>query len=224
MLTIELTSSSLFGYDQGVTGGLLTLGTWVKQFPEIDTVNNPNNTHISTIQGISVASYNVGCFFGAIVTIFIGDLLGRRKMIFLGSCIMVVGAILQCTAFHLAHLIVGRIITGFGNGMNTSTVPTWASETSKPHKRGKMVMIEGAMITGGIAFSYWIDFGFSFLEPSSVSWRFPLAFQIFFALLLVVLIMELPESPRVSTLLYIWLRLSLIENSGSFSKAKSTKL
>ncbi len=75
-------------------------------------------------------------------------------MILLGSSIMVVGAILQCSAFSLAHLIVGRIVTGFGNGMNTSTVPTWASETSRSHKRGKMVMIEGAMITGGICLSY----------------------------------------------------------------------
>ena len=64
-----------------------------------------------------MASYNVGCFVGAVITIFIGDLLGRRKMIFLGSSIMIVGAILQCSSFSLAQLIVGRIITGFGNGM-----------------------------------------------------------------------------------------------------------
>lgn len=52
------------------------------------------------------------------------------------------------------------------------------------------------MITGGICLSYWLDFGFSFLEPSTVSWRFPIAFQIIFALLLVCSILELPESPR----------------------------
>lgn len=97
-------------------GGLLTLGSWVRQFPEINTVDHPGDNHIATIQGISVASYNVGCFVGAVITIFIGDILGRRKMIFLGSCIMIIGAILQCSAFSLAHLIVGRIITGFGNG------------------------------------------------------------------------------------------------------------
>ena len=57
-------------------------------------------------------------------------------------------------------------------------------------------MIEGAMITGGICMSYWIDFAFSFLEPSTVSWRFPIAFQIVFAVLLLVFILELPESPR----------------------------
>ncbi|KAA8651048.1 uncharacterized protein ATNIH1004_003741 [Aspergillus tanneri] len=41
---------------------------------------------------------------------------------------MVVGALLQCTAFHLHELIVGRLVTGFGNGMNTSTAPIWQSE------------------------------------------------------------------------------------------------
>lgn len=59
-----------------------------------------------------------------------------------------------------------------------------------------MVMVEGAMITGGVFLSYWLDFGFSFLEPSTVSWRFPIGFQILFALIIVVFILELPESPR----------------------------
>lgn len=72
---------------------------------------------------------------------------------------MIVGAILQCSAFSLAHFIVGRIITGFGNGLNTSTVPTWQSETSKSHRRGQLVMVEGALITCGIMISYWFDYG-----------------------------------------------------------------
>ncbi|KAL0259495.1 hypothetical protein SLS55_005232 [Diplodia seriata] len=165
----------LFGYDQGVMGGLLTLGSFLKTFPEIDVnagTTTAEQNHISTIQGIAVASYNVG------------------------SAIMVVGAALQCSAFGLAHFIVGRIITGIGNGLNTSTVPTWQSETSKSHRRGQLVMIEGALITGGICISYWLDFGFSYLEPSTISWRFPIGFQIFFALVILVFILGLPESPR----------------------------
>lgn len=54
---------------------------------------------------------------------------------------MIIGAILQTSAFELGQLIAGRVITGLGNGMNTSTVPMWQSETSKPHARGKMVMV-----------------------------------------------------------------------------------
>ena len=55
---------------------------------------------------------------------------------------------------------------------------------------------KGAMITGGICFSYWLDFGFSFLDPSTIAWRFPIGFQIFFALLILLFVLELPESPR----------------------------
>lgn len=87
--------------------GLVTLPSWVKTFPEINTIKNPNSTHVATTQGITISSYNLGCFFGAILTIYLGDVLGRRKMIFLGSSIMVIGAILQCTSFSLAQLIVG---------------------------------------------------------------------------------------------------------------------
>ena len=72
--------------------------------------------------GITTASYNLGCFVGAIFCIWIGNYLGRRKTIFTGSIIMVIGATLQSCAYSLPHLIVGRIITGIGNGMNTSTV------------------------------------------------------------------------------------------------------
>jgi MFS family permease len=138
-------------------GGLLTLPAFTSVFPEIDTteaglrgLSQGQANHRSTIQGISIGSYNVGCFCGAIACIWIGDILGRRKTIFLGSSIMIVGAILQASAFSLAHLIVGRIITGMGNGLNTSTVPTWQSECSKSHRRGQLVMVEGALITGGI--------------------------------------------------------------------------
>jgi sugar porter (SP) family MFS transporter len=58
-----------------------------------------------------------------------------------------------------------------------------------------MVMIEGALITCGIMISYWIDLGLSF-APGSVAWRFPLAFQIFFCIIILVFIPFLPESPR----------------------------
>ncbi|KAI4182795.1 MAG: hypothetical protein LQ348_004803 [Seirophora lacunosa] len=57
-------------------------------------------------------------------------------------------------------------------------------------------MVEGALITGGVCFSYWLDFAFSFLDPNSVAWRFPIGFQIFFALVILLFVLQLPESPR----------------------------
>ena len=55
---------------------------------------------------------------------------------------------------------------------------------------------QGALITGGVCLSYWLDLGFSFLDPNSIAWRFPIAFQIVFALVILTFILELPESPR----------------------------
>lgn len=201
--------------------------TFVSHFKDINLNNVEEGTPIyskrSINQGITVGAYNLGCFLGACFTIFVGNALGRRRTIMMGCTIMMIGAILQSTSFTLAHLIVGRIVTGWGNGMNTSTVPTWQSETAKAHHRGKLVMIEGALITGGITVSYWIDYGtcrplllvpgvfpfsrfltlvadptiaFSFIEESEVSWRFPLAFQIIFAFVIFFSILHLPESPR----------------------------
>lgn len=57
-------------------------------------------------------------------------------------------------------------------------------------------MLEGALIAGGITISYWIDLGFSFLDPSSVAWRFPIAFQNAFAIIILICVLPLPESPR----------------------------
>ncbi|KAG6120844.1 hypothetical protein E4U13_005863 [Claviceps humidiphila] len=189
----------LFGYDQGVMGGILTLPVFLDQFPDINDVapglDQATKSSRSTYQGVAVASYNLGCFLGAIITIFIGNPLGRRRMIFLGTAIMIIGAALQASAFTLEHFIIGRIITGIGNGGNTSTVPMWQSETCSAHKRGKLVMIEGALITGGIMISYWIDLGLSF-APGSVAWRFPLAFQIVFCVFILCFVLSLPESPR----------------------------
>lgn len=159
------TQVSLFGYDQGITGGFLDLPAFTKYFPEINPdapdISRAEESTRSTNQGIAVAAYNLGCFCGAILCIFIGNPLGRRRTIMCGCATMITGAILQSTAYDLPHFIVGRIVTGIGNGINTSTVPTWQSESAKSHDRGKLVMYEGSLITGGICLSYWINYGTS---------------------------------------------------------------
>lgn len=46
----------LQGYDQAVANGLLTLGSFIAVFPQIDTVNTKGSqkAHNSTIQGMPV--------------------------------------------------------------------------------------------------------------------------------------------------------------------------
>lgn len=139
----------LFGYDQGVMGSLLTLPSFTKRFPEIDV--KPEEAGAggkSNLQGATIGLYEIGCFMGAVLTMLYGDGLGRRRVIWIGSIIMAVGTVIQASSYGIAQLIVARIITGVGNGMHTATIPVWQSECSPPHKRGALIMIEGALITG----------------------------------------------------------------------------
>lgn len=113
------TDFALFGYDQGVMGGLLTLPSFLEHFPQINVQKPPAGwtpSRASNVQGITVGGYTLGCFFGAVATIWLGNMLGRKRTIFIGSAIMVVGAALQASSFSLGQLIAARLITGFGNG------------------------------------------------------------------------------------------------------------
>lgn len=58
-----------------------------------------------------------------IVAFVVGEKTGRRRAIWIAMAFVVVGTTLQTTSFHVAHLVVGRIITGMGTGLKTATVP-----------------------------------------------------------------------------------------------------
>lgn len=53
-----------------------------------------------TMQGLVTAIYEIGCLFGAISVLFVGEKLGRRKSIMTGAVIMIIGVIIQITAFR----------------------------------------------------------------------------------------------------------------------------
>lgn len=98
---------------------------------------------------------------------------------------MTVGAVILTASNSLAPFLVGRIISGFGNGLNTATIPSYQSECAPARIRGALVLLSGAAITFGIAVSYWIAFA-CWGVSSSFQWRGPLAFQIVFALVIMI--------------------------------------
>jgi len=188
---IATTGFLLFGYDQGVMSGIISAEPFMTYFPE--TYNN------STWQGFVTAIYEIGCLFGAITMLVFGDALGRRKGIMIGSGTMILGAIIQISAIKgynaTAQFIIGRVVTGFGNGMNTATIPTYQAECSKTKNHGLLICIEGGIIAFGSLIAYWIDYGCS-KGSDQFSWRFPIGFQCVFAGIVLVGMIGLPESPR----------------------------
>ena len=86
-----------------------------QDYLDVLDLNGPTKTNLLSI---ITSIYDVGCFFGAIVAFTIGERLGRKKTILIGTTIMAVGCILQTSAFSPAQMIVARIISGVGNGMS----------------------------------------------------------------------------------------------------------
>ena len=190
-----VTAFSLFGYDQGLMSGIITGPEFNSEFPPTEG----ESLHATVVQGAVVSCYELGCFFGAIFTLFYGERTGRRPLVIYGSILLIIGTVISTAAFGpkwgLGQFVVGRVISGLGNGMNTATVPVWQSEMSKAKNRGLLVNIEGAVIAFGTLIAYWIDFGFSYVTNSS-QWRFPVAFQIVPAVVVLIGMLGLPESPR----------------------------
>lgn len=145
----------MFGYDQGVMSSLLTLDDFQRHFPLMTPLSRANNlcwldapantirdekmcTGDPNTQAAAVALYQVGCFLGAVLILFYGEVWGRKSSTFWGSFVMIVGTIFQVAAGGArggdagayAVLVVGRIVGGVGNGMVTSS-KFWSSHSNE---------------------------------------------------------------------------------------------
>lgn len=176
----------LIGYDNGQMGGLVN-STAFK-----DTFDSPD----ATITGLIVAIYEVGCFFGSVATSIFGEAIGRKKSIGTGVVIMIIGALLQATAYTRAHMVVARIVSGVGMGFINSTVPVFQSEFSPKATRGLYVCMQLSTLNLGIFLAYWIDYGFTQSFTSSFAWRVPCILQCIFLVPMLLILFIIPESPR----------------------------
>lgn len=193
---------SLFGYNQGMMAGLIDGEEFTNSFSRLKMPDNPSESekhYINVIRGAVTACYEIGCFFGALFSMFFGEKLGRTRLIFAGANVLTIGALITTVSFGdkwgLGQFVIGRVISGLGNGMNTATIPVWQSECSNAHNRGFLVCFEGAMIAVGTFVAYWVVFGLSHTSDT-VQWRFPIALQIFFALIVATGALVFPDSPR----------------------------
>lgn len=187
----------LYGYNQSGLGPLATLPGWVEVFPEIDTINTEGGQKAtnSTGKGAVIAAFQLGALVGSLSCTSMGDWLGRRKTVFLGAILTIIGQLLQTAAYSVEQFSVGRVILGIGVGQLSVAVPVWQSESTSAKHRGQHVIVDGICICLGYALCNWIDFGCSKIS-GPLAWRIPLAISMAFSVILVCAVFWLPESPR----------------------------
>ena len=145
-----------------------------------DYFNQPTRAEIGTM----VAILEVGAFIASIGVGRIGDMLGRRKPVLLGSGVFFICGVFQTIPNRMPMMIFCLIIA-----------PVSQSDSSPPHNRGKLACIEFSGNISGYAASVWVDYFCSFI-PNNYAWRVPLLLQCVMGLLLGVGSLIICESPR----------------------------
>ncbi|BGO92267.1 hypothetical protein NBRC10512_001187 [Rhodotorula toruloides] len=180
----------LFGYDQGVMGGLIGGADFLDTFPAL--ANN------STLLGATVAIYEIGALVGSIFASVYGERLGRRRAMILGCVFALTGGAIQGGSDGpnaLAILIFFRVWTGLGIGILTSLLPAFHAECSPAKYRGSIVLLDLVACACGLTLSFWLSFATSYIGGGA-QWRFPLSFQAVFPLIVLIVVAFLPDSPR----------------------------
>lgn len=87
------------------------MSAWIGSDQYLEYFGHPN----SDTQGGITASMSAGSFIGSLAAGWLCDRMGRRGILQVASVIWVIGAALQCSAQNIAHLIVGRIVSGLAS-------------------------------------------------------------------------------------------------------------
>lgn len=173
----------LFGYDTGVISGALL---YIRdEFPAVEKK--------TWLQEAIVSTAIAGAIIGAAIGGWINDRFGRKVSIIVADTLFLLGSIILAAAPNPATLIVGRVFVGLGVGMASMASPLYISEASPTRVRGALVSLNSFLITGGQFLSYLINLAFT---KAPGTWRWMLGVAAAPAVIQIVLMLSLPESPR----------------------------
>ncbi|MDU3077675.1 MAG: sugar porter family MFS transporter, partial [Mixta calida] len=139
-----------------------------------------------------VSSMMFGAAVGAVGSGWLSFKLGRKKSLMIGAILFVAGSLFSAAAPNVEVLILSRVLLGLAVGVASYTAPLYLSEIAPEKIRGSMISLYQLMITIGILGAYLSDTAFSYTG----NWRWMLGVITLPAVLLLVGVFFLPNSPR----------------------------
>ncbi|KAI2636828.1 general substrate transporter [Xylaria nigripes] len=155
-------------------------------------------------KGVITAIYYLGTWVSYIfISHPTSDRLGRRYAALVGITIVAVGTAFESGAGGpgaYAMMLSGRVISGVGTGLVSTSVPLYQSEIAPAEKRGKYVVLNHVGFVVGLATGLWVGYAVTFWSTSAygeyVSWRFSLAVNLVPSCIFAAGLPFLPETPR----------------------------
>ncbi|RMZ92308.1 hypothetical protein DV736_g453, partial [Chaetothyriales sp. CBS 134916] len=185
----------LYGYDTGTISGILAMKYWRDHFSTgyRDSAGALDVSAEQTSEIVSILS--AGTFFGALFSAPIADKLGRRMGMIFNCGVFTLGVILQTIALKIPMFVAGRFFAGLGVGLLSATIPLYQSETAPKWIRGSIVGCYQWAITIGLFLAAIVNNATKDRNDTG-SYRIPVAVQFAWAIILVVGMIILPETPR----------------------------
>lgn len=181
----------LFGFDSGVINGTVT------------ALSKAFNSD-SVVTGFNVASVLLGCALGALLAGPAADKFGRKPVMLVTALVFAVSAWGSGDATSASAFIWYRLIGGLGIGAASVLAPAYISEVAPAAFRGRLATLQQLAIVLGLfaAFvsnylivldagsaeaAYWLGFS---------AWRWMFWVELLPALLFLIGVFFIPESPR----------------------------
>jgi SP family arabinose:H+ symporter-like MFS transporter len=201
LLSICLVSAMgglLFGYDWVVIGG-------AKPFYEPFFGISGH----AFLQGWAMSCALIGCLVGAVISGWLSDRFGRKKLLLLSAGLFVIASVGTGGAGSFNIFVIFRILGGIGIGLASNLSPMYIAEISPAEVRGRFVSLNQLTIVIGILAAQLINWRIAKPVPADATinyimnswngqtgWRWmfyacTIPSGVFFLLMLLV-----PESPR----------------------------
>ncbi|CAF1276429.1 unnamed protein product [Rotaria sp. Silwood1] len=196
-----------FGYDQGVTGGIVVMNSFKNDFcvglyANASVCDLPVGALPSDYRRFLVLYtllYNVGCFVGAaFISSFVAEKFGRRAIIFTASILFFIGTSMVIfspggSKKIMILILIGRIVEGTGVGCSSFACPLYASEIAPTNLRGMLSAFMQMTVVTGLFLANVVNF---LLQNHKWGWRLSNGIILIAPVTIMIGIFFCPETPR----------------------------
>ena len=194
----------LFGFDASVISGAIV---YLDALYDLSSLN----------KGWIVSAPAFSAMFAMLGSGVLSDRIGRKKTLQIVAFCYVLSAFLSAISQNIGSLVAARMLGGMAFGGALIIVPVYISEISPTKQRGRLVSMQQMNIVIGFLTAYFSNYFIGVYLDQWVSepniWRWMLAVELLPALLFVILLPKIPESP-------VW----LMSRAGLANPLKSMEL
>ncbi len=147
--------------------------------------------------GLSSGAIILGSIFGNLIAGVVGESLGRKRALAITGVLFTIAALGTALAQHIFVFILAKIIGGFGVGIAILIAPVYIAEIAPAAQRGRLVSINQLNIVLGIFAAYFSNyFILQWIQNPELNWRWMLGVGFIPAIVYLILLILIPESPR----------------------------